>query len=208
RARTTCSNSSPSRPAPCIVHKPKPRSSQSVLAARKVATASRKTAARDRPLSAARLSSHRMSSSGRSARMRAIDIPISNHDIASTSFRFALLPLHGVVKAIGPTWFHQLLRAHHAQFALGDIAANGASRGHDRIRSNPHGSDQRTIRADERPWANLRLVLEVTVVIAGNSPCTDVCPCPDSGVPQVSQVVRLGACPEHRLLHLHEIADL
>src|SRR3546814_10540369 len=41
--------------------------------------------ARDLPCSTASWSSHLMSSSGRSARMRVIDIPISYHDIVSSA---------------------------------------------------------------------------------------------------------------------------
>src|SRR3546814_5592512 len=60
-----------------------------------------------------------------------------------------LLLAHRVMKAVGPAGLDQLLAAHKAQFAVGDVARHRAARRDDRVGTDPDRRDERAVRSEE-----------------------------------------------------------
>ena len=72
-----------------------------------------------------------------------------------------------------------LRRAHQPQFAVIDIARNGAARCHDRIVADFHRRHQRGVRPDEGASADPRLIFEEAIIVARDRASTDVRARPD-----------------------------
>ncbi len=70
---------------------------------------------------------------------------------------------------------------------------HGAARRDDGVAADVDGRDQGAVGADERAFADLRLVFEIAVIIAGDRARADVRACANIGVAQIGQVVGLGA---------------
>src|SRR3546814_9416859 len=72
-----------------------------------------------------------------------------------------LLLAHRVMKAVGPAGLDQLLAAHTAQFAVGDVARHRAARRDDRVGTDPDRRDERAVRPDKGALADLGPILEI-----------------------------------------------
>ena len=89
-----------------------------------------------------------------------------------------------------------------------DVSRDHTSCGNDRTSADRDGRDQRAVGSDKRTGADLGLVLEEAIIVAGNRSCADVGACADVGVTKICQMVGLGAWTHRRFLYLDEIADL
>ena len=98
--------------------------------------------------------------------------------------------------------------ADHAQFAVGYVAGYRAACGHNRIAANFDRRDQRTVAADERAFANHRLIFEIAVIIAGDGASADVRACANDRVAQIGQMIGLCALAQMGFFGFDEIADL
>ena len=90
------------------------------------------------------------------------------------------------MKTIGPAGFHQLFGADHAEFAVGYIAGYRAARGHNRIAADFDRRDEGAVAADERAFANHRLIFKIAIIIAGDRASADVRACANRRVAQIA----------------------
>src|SRR3546814_13645057 len=102
-----------------------------------------------------------------------------------------LLLAQRVMKAVGPAGLDQLLAAHKAQFAVGDVARHRAARRDDRVGTDPDRRDERAVRPDKGALADLGPILEIAIIIAGDRARADLRVRAAGDVPQVGEMVGL-----------------
>ena len=73
------------------------------------------------------------------------------------------------MKPVGPARLDQLFGPHHAQFAVGHIARDGAACGDDGVCADLYRRDQGGVRADEGAFADLKEAVNNTVLRLGRT---------------------------------------
>src|SRR3954452_3502871 len=111
-------------------------------------------------------------------------------------------------EAAGPSIAPLLPTATDTERIGGDIVSDHRAGSHHGAVPNYHRRHQRRVGADERPGADVGVVLAETIIVAGDGARPDVGPRADTGVADIAQVVDLGSGLDHRLLDLDEVADV
>src|SRR5216683_3102303 len=101
-----------------------------------------------------------------------------------------------------------LLPRAHRKGPRRNVFAHGRAGAHVRALVHGHGGDELGVRPDERAVLDDRHVLLLAVVVASDRARADVHALADHRVAQVGEVVRFAALSQHRLLQLHEVADV
>src|SRR3954454_2760513 len=111
-------------------------------------------------------------------------------------------------EAAGPSIAPLLAAATDTERIGGHVIGDHRAGAHHGTIANSHRRHQRRVGADERPGADVGVVLAETVIVAGDGARPDVGPRADTGVADIAQVVDLGSGLDHRLLDLDEVADV
>ena len=88
-----------------------------------------------------------------------------------------------------------------------DRAGNCGSRADGCARSNRYRRNQGTVGADKGLRPAHGLMLQVSIIVAGNGASPDIGAFANSGIADIAEMVRLGPCRECRILDLDKIAD-
>src|SRR5579885_937429 len=109
--------------------------------------------------------------------------------------------------ARGPSGLHGLRMAREAERAVGHIAQYGGARGYINVVTHLDRRHELRVASHHAAIADLGEMLLVAVVVHCNHAASDVGVGADRGIAEVTQMARLGAAPDARLLGLDEVAD-
>src|SRR3990170_8946259 len=107
--------------------------------------------------------------------------------------------------ALGPPLLGHLVSPPDGQRARRDVLGDDRAGADVGVVADGERRDQARVRPDERPGADLRLVLRGAVVVARDRPRPDVRALADGGVPEIADVVGLDPAPDGRRLDLDEV---
>src|SRR5947209_4212973 len=132
-------------------------------------------------------------------------IPTMPHMVPSLVSGFHALI--GAAKILGPAGLLDLAPTPERQRVGRDILRNDRTRADISTRTDLYRCDERRIRADKGVVADLRAVLRIAVVIAGDRAGADIGGSADRSVADIGEMVHLGAAADLGGLDLHKIAD-